>query len=94
MLEAAAKQGLLMDTSLDRTESMFPGIVRNLMLELDGERLIDGVDLDPEAGAGREVVVAVDDGQRLRRHVAADALVAGTAPEVDGRHRRCAGDLS
>jgi len=46
MLEAAARHGLLMDASLDRTESIFPGIVRNLVLDLDGERLIDGIDLD------------------------------------------------
>ena len=46
MLEAAARYGLLMETSLDRSASLFPGVIRNLVLDLDGERLIDGVDLD------------------------------------------------
>ena len=50
MLDAAAGYGPLMETSLDHAESVFPCAVRNLMLDLDGDRLIDGIDLDLTPG--------------------------------------------
>lgn len=46
MLDAIAGYAPLTETSLNREESMFPAVARGLVLDLDGDRLIDGIDLD------------------------------------------------
>ncbi len=81
MLDAIAGYAPLTETSLNREESMFPAAARGLVLDLDGDRLIDGIDLDLMPGKVTMVMGPNGAGKSLLLRLL-HGLIAPTSGEI------------